>query len=1038
MTTRQRGPLSLLVAVLATVVVGVATASQSVAASVAPAAPALLSTIVGVDGVTLRWYQGSTTAGTPTSYVVHRRAAGYDADWVVPTGVSPSTYADAAAPAGVDLSYTVTARNSAGDSPESDPVIARVPVWSGPYEPDHLSLTLVWDEAAGGDDTQRSTVVADASTVPALTAGPGNGGTSFTTGSGRQELVLPPGVADGTYTVGTGDGQLPIRATAGDFCAGPAGASVPGGTATVAHAAPSMNGTYASVSVDADLDCANGHRLRAQLRWHTPEPASLLSTPAMSVITAAPDDTATTTISVTNRGSQDLTLGAARFVDANLSTSAPLGVVASSCDGLVLAPDASCSLTVQYTAGAAGSAEGRGVLALTTGLGEWELGTVVGQQPAAWSGPQSFAAASSPGRIDLSWQAPSTLDSRLITGWRVEDLSSGSPVVVPTKIPTYARSATVGPLSVGPHALRLVLLTTDGREVPSSAVPVTVPSRWLLVTTSTGLRAYDPDGGITNGGLVGGRSGAVDGVGTSPTRAAIIATDGAAAGTTVWLLGPAGEKLRAVTSTSTYADADPDVSPDGSTVALVRRDPAGTVSLVTVPVSGGAVTAVPNSTGLSNPVWTPDGSALIAVTGSGTLVRLDPATGTRTSIPGTAGAQAVTVSRTGRIAFTVRSATTTSWDVRVTSLTGGTATIVASHDVPSHLSWDPTGGWLAVTGAPWTDQPMTQVLDLRSATPVLTRSFPSGLSVAWFVPASEAPVANLTVPAWTTSSASLTTGATDADDAPGGLHRECQLDAGSWNPCSAAWTVTGLGAGTHTAAVRVTDPSGKQSPTVSRSWVVDVAAPTTALATPAAVQTGSPTTLTWTAADTGGAGIASYDVRARTASPSADLGAYQYPAAWQNLSAPSLRWTLSAGYEYCFSVRTRDRAGNVGAWSAERCTTMPLDDRALAASTGWYRGTSSGYLFTTYSKTVRTYAQLTRSSVRGRHLAVVATTCASCGSVDVYHAGVKLGRVNLYSATTRTRQVLWLPLESVTRTGTVTVRSTSTRPVVVDGLAVLH
>jgi transposase-like protein len=66
------------------------------------------------------------------------------------------------------------------------------------------------------------------------------------------------------------------------------------------------------------------------------------------------------------------------------------------------------------------------------------------------------------------------------------------------------------------------------------------------------------------------------------------------------------------------------------------------------------------------------------------------------------------------------------------------------------------------------------------------------------------------------------------------------------------------------------------------------------------------------------------------------------------------------------------------------------------------------------------------------------TTCSTCGSVDVYHAGVKLGRLSLYSATTRTRQVKWLPLESVTRYGTVTVRSTGTRQVIIDGLAIAH
>ncbi len=1038
MTTRQRGPLSFFVAVLATFVVGLTTASPSAAATVAPAAPVLLSTVVGVDGVTLRWFQGSTTAGTPTSYVVHRRAAGYDADWVVPTGLSPWSYADGGAPVGVDVTYTVTARNSAGDSPESEPVTARVPVWSGPYNPDRVSLTLVWDEAAPGDDTQRSTVVADATTVPALTAAPGNGGTSFTTGSWREELVLPPGVADGTYPVGPGDGQLPIRAIAGASCVGPAGASVPGGTATVAHGAPSMNGTYASVSVDADLDCANGHRLRAQLRWHTPEPASMLSTAALSVVTAGPGDTATTTITVTNRGSEDLRLGAARFVDADLSTSAPLAVVASTCDGLVLAPVATCSLTVRYTAGSGGSPEGRGVIALATDVGEWELGTVVGQQPAAWAGPQSFAASSSPGRVDLSWQAPTTLDSRLIAGWRVEDVSSGSPVALPTKIATYARSTNVGPLSVGPHSLRLVLLTTDGRAVPSAAVRVSIPSRWLLVTTSTGLRAYDPDGGMTNGGLVGGRSSAVDGIATSPTRAGIVASDGVAAGTRVWLLGPAGEQTRIVTSTSSYPDADPDVSPEGSTVALVRRDPAGSVSLLTVPVSGGAVTAVPNSTGLFNPVWTPDGAALVAVTGSGTLVRIDRATGTRTTIPGTSGAQAVAVSRTGRVAFTVRSSTSTSYDVRVTSLAGGTSTVVASHDIPNHLSWDPTGGWLAVTGAPWSEQPMTQVVDLRSATPVPGRSFPGGISVAWFAPASVAPVASVTVPAWTTSSASLNVGATDADDAPGGLHRECRLDAAAWNPCSAAWKVTGLGAGTHSAAVRVTDPSGQVSPVVQRSWSVDTQAPSVALTALPSVVTSTSLKLGWAAKDTGGSGAATVDVRYRSAPLNTTFGSLTYPSTWSGLKGTTLATTLAAGREYCFSARARDIAGNVGAWSGERCTVVTLDDRSLTASSGWTRGSSAAYAYGTYSRATSSARTLTRTSVQARRLAIVVTTCSTCGAVDVYHAGVKLGRVSLYSATTAYRQVRWLPLQSVTRTGTVILKTTSTKATIVDGLAALH
>jgi len=78
------------------------------------------------------------------------------------------------------------------------------------------------------------------------------------------------------------------------------------------------------------------------------------------------------------------------------------------------------------------------------------------------------------------------------------------------------------------------------------------------------------------------------------------------------------------------------------------------------------------------------------------------------------------------------------------------------------------------------------------------------------------------------------------------------------------------------------------------------------------------------------------------------------------------------------------------------------------------------------------------TQVTGRRIAVVATRCSTCGSLDVYHAGVKVGRVNLYASTQRTRQVIWLATQPVTRTGTVVIRSTSSKAVVVDGLVVWH
>jgi hypothetical protein len=176
----------------------------------------------------------------------------------------------------------------------------------------------------------------------------------------------------------------------------------------------------------------------------------------------------------------------------------------------------------------------------------------------------------------------------------------------------------------------------------------------------------------------------------------------------------------------------------------------------------------------------------------------------------------------------------------------------------------------------------------------------------------------------------------------------------------------------------------------------------------------------------------------RRASPSGRWSGYQYPARWQRHVTRSLPLGLSPGYQYCFSVRTRDTVGNVGSWSAARCTSVILDDRSLSASRGWTRGTAQAYALGTLTRATRKAASLTRPSVTARRLAVVAATCPSCGAVDVYHAGTRIGRVNLVSPRTSYRQSRWLPLQPTTRTGTVVLRTVNARPVRIDGIAVQH
>ena len=75
------------------------------------------------------------------------------------------------------------------------------------------------------------------------------------------------------------------------------------------------------------------------------------------------------------------------------------------------------------------------------------------------------------------------------------------------------------------------------------------------------------------------------------------------------------------------------------------------------------------------------------------------------------------------------------------------------------------------------------------------------------------------------------------------------------------------------------------------------------------------------------------------------LSGYTYPTALQNTTATHTAIAAAAGYQYCFSVRDRDAAGHISAWTGESCTQTPYDDRWLTASKGatlrtgtaWYR-----------------------------------------------------------------------------------------------------
>lgn len=719
------------------------------------------------------------------------------------------------------------------------------------------------------------------------------------------------------------------------------------------------------------------------------------------------------------------------------SWSSIFAIVAGSdtCAGATLAPGGQCAITVAATAGSYLAMEHL----VVAGNGAADL--VVPLRLEGYAAvPAPSGAAVVPGRLSstVSWDSPATNPR---AEYRIYDVAGGQRTLVATSAPT-TRSVSVP--GHGPRSLALV--AANGRFAESPDVALLVPAvtaevvandwygfpvafavsgggpsgsarpsgigsvvrldaarRWWVTAWGDGLRVCSVDREVCS---------VVPGTASSSpadqVREAIWLLDGRIAflrgedfSKSLWVVARDGSGLRRVVAATPYASAQMVAAPDGSQI-LMRGGPA--LSLVRVRLSDGQLSVIPHTEELDD----------FTVTTSGRLVlerRLD--------MSSTDGPTRITMA----------------------ALDGSGAKVLA---LPTgnnrEVTFDPSGARLAFVRctAPYQCTVWVAAADGSGARQLSDRSA-GWLDLQWSADDIATPVAVIGGPSFSGRAVALSVGATDPDDPAGSLRRQCRLDGATvWTSCGPVWALSALAAGRHTAYARVTDPSGKQSAVASRSWTVDAIAPTTSLNAVAPALTSTTSRLTWRSTDTGGAGVASYNVRVRRASPSTRLGSYLYPSTWQTLRTPSLTMGLTAGYQYCLSVRARDAAGNVGPWSSERCTSVAMDDRSLSASSGWTRGASTAYAYGTWSRAARTGASLTRASVQSRRIALVVTTCPTCGVVDVYHAGVKVGRVSLYSSRTAYRQIRWLPLQSVTRTGTVVVRTVSSRAVYVDGLAIAH
>lgn len=266
---------------------------------------------------------------------------------------------------------------------------------------------------------------------------------------------------------------------------------------------------------------------------------------------------------------------------------------------------------------------------------------------------------------------------------------------------------------------------------------------------------------------------------------------------------------------------------------------------------------------------------------------------------------------------------------------------------------------------------------------------------------------------------------------------QCAVDAASPEPCeivSGVITLLDVADGAHELQVEATDTRGN-SATYDFPFRVDTTPPSVIATAPSKRFTvGSATTARWQGMDAVG-GIASYEARWQEAAYNANFNDWTAPLTFPASTTSHRFDSLVPGHTYCYSARGTDQAGNLSEWSESRCTTVPVDDRDLARSSGWKPRAVGGYFGGTALGTTKRGATLALSGAILRRVAVVATTCPTCGKIGVYAAGSQVGRLSLTSKKSK-RATLLLPAFSQ-RTGTVTLKVLSSdKKVQIDALGV--
>lgn len=214
---------------------------------------------------------------------------------------------------------------------------------------------------------------------------------------------------------------------------------------------------------------------------------------------------------------------------------------------------------------------------------------------------------------------------------------------------------------------------------------------------------------------------------------------------------------------------------------------------------------------------------------------------------------------------------------------------------------------------------------------------------------------------------------------------------------------------------------------------LDASGPTSTLANvPANTLTGK-VALQWSAKDRFSE-VGLYDVRVRTTAWNSVNGVYT--SLLTGSPATSLDFIAKPGRTYCFEVRSRDVHANYGAFTAPKCTTTPVDDRAGVIAKGFKRAKASTSYLGTYSIAKKKNAVMSFQHVKAKRIAILVTKVAAGGKVKVTFGGQTIGTYSLKGS--GNKKYIAVKTFSKVKTGTLVIKvvSPNGKVVRIDGIVI--